>query len=1014
MAKDEIQNQSFTKKSNESQEIKSVNDVAKLQDKITQLENDLLESERKRLGHFELTNDAIFIIDSNGNYLDVNQMAADLLGHNRHDMIGKSMLEFILKDEHDESKQSLEDLKAGKILPIYQRKFIKRDGTIFTAEINAAVVQDDEGKPAYIQSAVRDISERIKAEQALDRERKAYHLIAEALIYSLNLKDFCERCLAGLTKLLDFDNSTIRIYDSDSRMLIPIAQTDFKNEGLNLDIIPESIDSPHHVFALAARSKRVLIAPRFEDRTVLAPFKEKMAKMRIFSSITWPILDAKKELMGVLQLVSHKHREIPEEDLIFFEIVAHMFTVAFERKKGEETIRESEEKYRTFAQNFQGIAYLLKLNEEPIFYNGAVEEITGYTTEEMVAQEPKWDDIIFEDDRKKVINEFEQLLTGQCTLGNIEYRIVNKNGGLRWIHEIAQAICDEDGDPIWIQGAMYDISDEKRTQDIQATQRKLSNSLASTSNLTQALKLVLDVTSEMDVIDSGSVYVIDKKTGFLNLVASNNISQEYAEKIAYFATNSPFTQTILSGRPSYADFQDIDNEPDDSQNKKEGIHSLAIIPIISEGKIVANLFLASHTSGDIPVDTRSALETIASQIGGSIARIRAEEAFRESDQRYRTFVQNFQGIAYRTKENLEPIFYHGAVEKITGYTNEELLSRNPGWSDIVHPYDLPLLQKELEEIPKKKDDIYGMLEYRIITKNKEICWVQDIWQILQDEDDDLIGIQGSIHNINDRKQAQSEIEKLYDDLEKRVAERTEQLTLINKELTAFSYSVSHDLRTPLRHIGGFANLLQKRVESLEEKDERIPSYTQKIIDSVEEMNHLIDGLLTFSRMSRVEMVKIRINLTELVQDVLNDFQVELGNRQIDVSVNFLPDVIGDPSLLRLVLVNLISNSFKFTKIRDIAEITIGTMPSQDSEKITFFIRDNGVGFDMKYYDRLFGVFQRLHKNEEFEGTGIGLATVQRVIRRMGGTIWAEGEVDKGATFYFTVSKASELEDPLIE
>ncbi|MCK5046310.1 MAG: hypothetical protein KAS22_07005, partial [Candidatus Heimdallarchaeota archaeon] len=199
------------------------------------------------------------------------------------------------------------------------------------------------------------------------------------------------------------------------------------------------------------------------------------------------------------------------------------------------------------------------------------------------------------------------------------------------------------------------------------------------------------------------------------------------------------------------------------------------------------------------------------------------------------------------------------------------------------------------------------------------------------------------------------------------------------------------------------------ISSIEGVDEKIISYTQKINDSVEEMNKLIDGLLTFSRMSRVEMVKIRINFTELVQDVLNDFQVELGNRKIDVTVSFLPDVLGDPSLLRLILVNLIANALKFTKKRDIAEIEVGTMPSKDPDKITAFIRDNGVGFDMKYYDRLFGVFQRLHKNEDFEGTGIGLATVQRVIRRMGGTIWAESEIDKGATFYFSILKASDDE-----
>ena len=1012
MVKDETKNNLTVKKSSKSQ-IDDNSDTKTVQEKISQLESKILESERRRLGLFELTNDAIFIINMDGLYIDVNQRAADLLGYNRLDMIGKNMIDFILKDEQKDSLNRLGDLKAGKILPIYQRTFKRRDGSTFVAEINAAVVQDEEGNPAYIQSAVRDISERILAEQALDKERKAYHLIANSLIYSDSLNSFCNRCLEGLTQILDFEASTIRIYDKTTRMLNPIAQYNIEvDEKSKVEIKSESIDSPHHVFALAARNKRALIAPRFEDRSILEPYKKKMKEMGIYSFITWPILDAKKELMGVLQMVTHKHRDIPDDDLIFFETIAQMFTLAFEKKRTEDTIRESEEKYRTFAQNFQGIAYLLKLNEKPVFYNGAVEEITGYTNEELVSQQKMWDDIIHPEDRERVIREFQSLLKSHSKLINIEYRILTKQGNIKWLNEIAQAIFGEGSEPVWVQGAMYDISDERRMQDFHTKQRKLSTALSAISNLTESLRLVLDVTSDFDVIDSGSIYIIDKETGFLNLVTSKNLSKKYAEHLAFFVSNSPFTQSIMTGKPVYVDYLEIEQEPEDSLNKEEGIHSIAIIPIISEGKIVATLFLASHTSGDIPINTRNSIETIASQIGGSIARIRAEEALRESDQRYRTFVQNFQGIAYRTKDNMYPIFFHGAVEEITGYTSDELIQRDPSWSDIIHPYDLPLLKKAVEEIPKRKDDSYTMLEYRIITKNKEIRWVQDIWQVLEDREGNLIGIQGSIHNITERKRAQTEIERLYEELEKRVAIRTEQLTQINKELTAFSYSVSHDLRTPLRHIGGFANLLQKRIEGLEEKDDRVLSYTQKIIDSVEEMNLLIDGLLTFSRMSRVEMVKIRINLTELVQDVLNDFQVELGNRQVDVSVNFLPDVIGDPSLLRLVLVNLISNAFKFTKIRDIAEIKIGVMPSQEEEKATIYIRDNGVGFDMKYYDRLFGVFQRLHKNEEFEGTGIGLATVQRVVRRMGGTIWAEGEVDKGATFYFTMPKAENLDEPI--
>ncbi|MHA1212652.1 MAG: ATP-binding protein, partial [Candidatus Heimdallarchaeota archaeon] len=512
----------------------------------------------------------------------------------------------------------------------------------------------------------------------------------------------------------------------------------------------------------------------------------------------------------------------------------------------------------------------------------------------------------------------------------------------------------------------------------------------------------------IDVIECGAIYLVDKETGFLRVIAQHELSSKFVEKISYYSTESPFTKAILTGNPIYCDYYELSASVENKLILKEGLHAIANIPIYSESRIFAMLLIGSNSSDTIPMSTRSSLEVIASQIEGSIARIGAEEALRESDEKYRSFVQNFQGIAYRLTANFKPVFLDGAILEMTGYTTAELLAKKSARNEVIHPYDIDGLEKKLEQSIKDPTKI-GRYEYRIITKDGKIKWVQDIWQVVM-SNNEAIGFQGSMYNITDRKVAQSELQTLYDDLEQRVEERTEQLTATNKELTAFSYSVSHDLRTPLRHIGGFAQLLEKRVSSAEDVDARILSYTQRIIDSVDEMNKLIDGLLTFSRMSRVDMVKIRINLTELVQDVLNDFQVEMGNREIDVRFNFLPDVIGDPSLLRLVLVNIVANALKFTKTRDIAEIEIGTKPAKDADKVTIYLADNGVGFDMQYYDKLFGVFQRLHKNEEFEGTGIGLATVQRVIRRMGGNIWAEGEIDKGATFYFTIHKAADLDE----
>jgi light-regulated signal transduction histidine kinase (bacteriophytochrome) len=256
--------------------------------------------------------------------------------------------------------------------------------------------------------------------------------------------------------------------------------------------------------------------------------------------------------------------------------------------------------------------------------------------------------------------------------------------------------------------------------------------------------------------------------------------------------------------------------------------------------------------------------------------------------------------------------------------------------------------------------------------------------------------------IADSKLERDQIRLTNDDLERRVAERTAELTNALKELDAFTYSVAHDLRAPLRHIDGFIDLLHKRI--VFQCDDESRRYMYVIADAAKGMGVLIDNLLAFSKMSRMEIKKEPVRLNELVDEIRRELEGDMVNRQIQWSVGELPVVSADPLTLRLAMTNLIHNALKFTRTRETAKIEVGSREEASGET-TVFVRDNGVGFDMKYVDKLFGVFQRLHRTEEFEGTGIGLANVRRHIHRMGGRTWAEGVVDGGATFYFTLPKS---------
>ena len=253
------------------------------------------------------------------------------------------------------------------------------------------------------------------------------------------------------------------------------------------------------------------------------------------------------------------------------------------------------------------------------------------------------------------------------------------------------------------------------------------------------------------------------------------------------------------------------------------------------------------------------------------------------------------------------------------------------------------------------------------------------------------------------RQTNHEVLLLNLELEKRVDERTAALEAANKELEAFSYSVSHDLRAPLRAIDNFAKILAEDFSAV------LPGEAQdllnRIVKSAGKMSKMIEDLLRLARLGGQPLVKRRLNLASMVREVFDELRVQEPGRRVELQLDELPDCVADPALLKQDVVNLLSNAFKFTRGKEPARIHAGCR-REKGERV-YFVRDNGAGFDMEHARSLFGVFQRLHGEMEFEGTGVGLSIVQRIIHRHGGRIWAEAEVNKGATFYFTLPETRE-------
>jgi len=338
--------------------------------------------------------------------------------------------------------------------------------------------------------------------------------------------------------------------------------------------------------------------------------------------------------------------------------------------------------------------------------------------------------------------------------------------------------------------------------------------------------------------------------------------------------------------------------------------------------------------------------------------------------------------------------WNAGAEKIFGYSATEMVGESI--SRLIPPERHDEERQILEKI--RRSESVQHFETVRQARDGRLINISVTTSPIKDSTGRIVGASKVARDITESKRAEAEIRRLNAELEQRVIQRTAELEAANHELEAFSYSVSHDLRAPLRAVNGFAGIV------LEEFGSQLPEegrrHLQRVCNGAKRMGELIDDLLSFSRLNRQLVNRQAVNTARLVQKALNDLAPQQQGRTIEIRVGELPPCQGDPALLRQVWVNLMSNAIKYTRGREPAVIEIGC--EQGAGADIYFVRDNGTGFDMRYADKLFGVFQRLHRADEFEGTGVGLAIVQRIVHRHGGRTWADAKVDRGAIFYFTL------------
>jgi PAS domain S-box-containing protein len=380
----------------------------------------------------------------------------------------------------------------------------------------------------------------------------------------------------------------------------------------------------------------------------------------------------------------------------------------------------------------------------------------------------------------------------------------------------------------------------------------------------------------------------------------------------------------------------------------------------------------------------------------------ANAALQESEHRYQLISTVTSDYMFSTHVdddgNLTLNWVAGAFEAITGYTPDEYRARG-GWRAAVHPDDLVIDDRDMEKL---RDNLSIVTEIRTLTKRGHTLWVRVYAQpVVDDEHQKLVGIYGAVQDITERKEAEAKVRQLNQELERRVAERTMQLEAANKELEAFSYSVSHDLRAPLRAISGFSEIIARRHRANLNEEGR--HYVDNIVQASAQMARLIDDLLTYSRMGRNGVRTVSVPLTDLLDEIIANMQVYLAQLQGVITVaDSLPAVKGDETLLRQIFTNLLENAVTYHTPDAPPHVRVTYLDKGD--QVIVAVNDNGIGIAAEHHTKIFNIFQRLHSNDEYPGTGIGLATVKKAVSLLGGAVWVESIVGEGSIFFVQLPK----------
>jgi len=644
-----------------------------------------------------------------------------------------------------------------------------------------------------------------------------------------------------------------------------------------------------------------------------------------------------------------------------------------EQKLAADKIREKDQQFRKLSANVPDLIFQFTRRPDgtycvPIASEG-IRNIFGCTPEDVLDDFTPIGRVIYQEDAVRVINEIEYSAK-HLTHFTCEFRVQIPGREIQWIYSNSTPEKLPDGSVTWY-GFNVDITTKKLAEE--ALKEK-------SSRLDLAMQTANMAWWEMD-ISTGNVTFDNRKATMLGYQPEN------------FTHYTDFTTLVHP--------EDFDKAMNAMKNHLSGLADKYEIEYrIMNNSGEYNWFydigsIVKKDSNGVPLNVIGFVLDIT-------YRKKADEVIRKAHDHLAKIFETSPGIVCTS--HLRPdgtvCFPYGSerLAEYFGIPTAHLEEDAAPYLALIHPDDIESLLTSIYESAKHLSP--WRFEWRMIHPEKGVLWIEGHSMPVRETDGSTMW-HGVATDVTERKKAEEKIRLLNEQLEQRVSERTSQLEASNKELEAFSYSVSHDLRAPLRHVIGFSEKLESELK--EKTDPEITRLTGKIKSSASKMSRLIDELLTYSRLGRTDLKTIKISINTIIDEIKKEAEDITKGRKIEWKIKQLPSVNADPMLIKLVLQNLILNSIKFTGKKRNAIIEID-FAEKNKKEYTFYIKDNGAGFNMQYANKLFGVFQRLHTTEEFEGTGIGLASVRRIINKHNGTVWAEGIENEGATFFFTLPK----------